>query len=56
MRCMACGAEKKEHDCRSDHFKKNLSTEGAVKEEPKALESNPQHEGREVPETTKSSV
>lgn len=54
MRCMCCGTEKVDHDCKSDHFKKNMSVEGAVKEEPKT--TDPNIEGREVQETTKSSA
>lgn len=53
-RCMCCGSEKVSHDCKGDHFKKNLSEEGAVKEEPKP--QTPNGEGREVQETTKSSA
>lgn len=53
MTCMCCGSDKEDHDCKSDHFKKNLSTEGAVKEESK---TDPKGEGTEAEDTTKSSV
>lgn len=61
---MACGSEKESHDCKGSYFKKNLSTEGAVKEEPKdeapkdkaPQTEAPQGEGTQTPETARSSV
>lgn len=54
MTCMVCGAEKVEHDCKGSYFKKNLSTDGAVKEEPK--DEAPNGECSETPETARSSA
>ena len=59
MKCQACGSEKQNHDCKAGYFKKNLSEEGAIKEEPKAeapKTEDPQGEDTETKETATSSA